>query len=97
MLASLVIAAAGLAELTREESQRFACELALVLAIPFLVFSISYAAFLIVFFRNPMKGRHQTNARACSGPVAHVGDHRRRLLVPVLPFLPEVLAVLKAN
>ena len=86
MIVDPVIAAAGLAELSPEESELLEQKLILAYSIPFALWSISYLVFLIVFFRNPLR-RLQTNARAVLALFVLWATIGCALLVPTLPFL----------
>jgi hypothetical protein len=93
MIVDPVIAAAGFAELSPEESQRFCQVLAFCSAIPFVLFSLCYVGFLIVFFRNPMR-RQQASVGAVLALIALWATVGCTLLVPSLFFLPEALGLL---
>lgn len=93
MTGTPLLAAAGFAELSRAESQQFCQTLSLAYAIPFALFTLAYIAFLLFFFRKPVR-RQQTNTRAVLALIAIWATIGGILLVPSLLFLPEAPGLL---
>lgn len=86
-----LVASSGLAEMSAEESRQFSQDLALAASVPFVLWTVAYLVFLLVFLRNPLR-RRQTTVRAALALFMLWASVGCLLLVPAMAFLTEVLA-----
>ena len=90
MAGHTLLAAAGLAELTAEESRELERALLLFLSTPFLLYCLCAFALLVFLFRKPAR-RRQLNVRSVLAILALLVSVGLVLLVPTFPFWPAVL------
>jgi hypothetical protein len=89
MIDQVLFAAAGLAELSPEESRELEQKLLLVAGFPFLLYCVLMVVILAVLLRKPAR-RQKLKGKALLGLIILLATGGFLLLVPTLPFLPSL-------